>query len=418
MKVLIVLAAFLAVAFAGITFPNITQNYGYINANSQYGVNLFYWEFDSLDKPDTDPLVVWLTGGPGCSSEMALFFENGPYTVNDDLTLTFNPYTWNSHANLLYVDQPGGTGYSTVQDSNGYVQNEDQVAADFYTFLVGFFKKYPKFVGRDFYITGESYAGHYIPAISAYIVDMNKKSSFKINLKAVAIGNGLVDPLIQDNSYASYMLANNLIDKSTASQMDQQYVQCQQDIEAGDYSDAFQDCGEIMQMGLQVAGNINVYDIRKQCDGPLCYDFDNIVNYLAQPSVTNKLGVTGVEWTTCNQNVYQYLINDFEADYRFDLPKLLANGVRVLIYNGNYDLICNYFGSADMINSMQWSGQQAFLNAKNTTWNYNGQAVGNSRTANGLTFTVVYNAGHMVPHDQPAAALDLLTRFIKNKPFN
>lgn len=60
---------------------------------SQYGVNLFYWEFDSLDKPATDPLVVWLTGGPGCSSELALFFENGPYTVNDDMTLTFNPYT-------------------------------------------------------------------------------------------------------------------------------------------------------------------------------------------------------------------------------------------------------------------------------------------------------------------------------------
>jgi serine carboxypeptidase-like clade 4 len=418
MKVLIVFAAFLAVAFAGITFPNITQNYGYINANSQYGVNLFYWEFDSLDKPATDPLVVWLTGGPGCSSEMALFFENGPYTVNDDLTLTFNPYAWNSHANLLYVDQPGGTGYSYVTDPNGYVQNEDQVADDFYTFLVGFFKKYPRFVKSDFYITGESYAGHYIPAIAAKIVDMNKKSSFKINLKAVAIGNGLVDPLVQDKSYPPFMYANGLIDQDTVQQMNQAYVQCQQDIEAGDYSDAFNDCNQILGIGLQAAGNINVYDIRKQCDGPLCYDFSNIENYLAQPSVINKLGVSGVEWTTCNQNVYQYLVNDFEFSYRFDIPKLLANDVRVLIYNGNYDLVCNFYGSAEMINTMQWSGQQAFNSAQNVTWNYNGNAVGNSRTANGLTFVVVYNAGHMVPHDQPAAALDLLTRFIKNKPYN
>jgi cathepsin A (carboxypeptidase C) len=67
---------------------------------------------------------------------------------------------------------------------------------------------------------------------------------------------------------------------------------------------------------------------------------------------------------------------------------------------GNYDLVCNFYGSAEMINTMQWSGQQAFNSAQNVTWNYNGNAVGNSRTANGLTFVVVYNAGHMVPHDQ------------------
>jgi carboxypeptidase C (cathepsin A) len=131
------------------------------------------------------------------------------------------------------------------------------------------------------------------------------------------------------------LYGHGLISKSDMNQIQQQYAQCAQDIEAGDYSDAFNDCGEVLGMGLQAAGNINVYDIRKQCTNPpLCYDFDNIVNYLSQPSVINKLGVSGVSWSTCNSDVYQYLVNDFEFSYRFDIPKLLANGVRVLVYNG------------------------------------------------------------------------------------
>lgn len=145
------------------------------------------------------------------------------------------------------------------------------------------------------------------------------------------------------------MYANGLIDQDTVQQMNQAYAQCQQDIEAGDYSDAFNDCNEVLGIGLQAAGNINVYDIRKQCDGPLCYNFDNIVNYLAQPSVINKLGVSGVSWSTCNSDVYQYLVNDFEYSYRSDIPKLLANGVRVLIYNGKLIILNNIINIFEII---------------------------------------------------------------------
>jgi len=73
---------------------------------------MFYIYFESRNEASTDPLVLWLTGGPGCASEVALFFENGPYKINDDLTLEGNPETWNTFANLLYVDNPIGTGFS------------------------------------------------------------------------------------------------------------------------------------------------------------------------------------------------------------------------------------------------------------------------------------------------------------------
>jgi len=73
-------------------------------------------------------LVLWLTGGPGCASEVALFFENGPYTINDDLTLKQNPYSWNRVSNLLYVDQPVGTGFSKAAKITHYDTNEEAIA--------------------------------------------------------------------------------------------------------------------------------------------------------------------------------------------------------------------------------------------------------------------------------------------------
>lgn len=134
------------------------------------GDDMFYWLWESRNRPTEDPIVLWLTGGPGCSSELALFYENGPFTINDDMSLKRNPYSWNEEANLLFVDQPLGTGFSRTNHSSHYATNEDMVAKTFYKFLVTFMEKHPSLKGREFYITGESYAGHYIPAITAYIV--------------------------------------------------------------------------------------------------------------------------------------------------------------------------------------------------------------------------------------------------------
>lgn len=93
--------------------------------------DIFYWQFDSRSNPSTDPLVIWLNGGPGCSSLTGLFAENGPFTVQDDLTLLSNPYSWNNSTNLVFVDQPVGTGFSRV-GFNEFTHNETQVANDFW----------------------------------------------------------------------------------------------------------------------------------------------------------------------------------------------------------------------------------------------------------------------------------------------
>jgi len=413
MKLVALIVACLALGAVAqrITFPQGPQQYGYLEANSQYGVNLFYWLFESKVNASTAPLVLWLTGGPGCSSELALFFENGPYTVNKDLTLKANPYGWNNFANLLYVDQPGGTGFSYVTNSHGYVTDETQVAGDFFTFLTAFFNKYPQYVNSPFYITGESYGGHYVPAIASYILTKGG-----VNLKGIAIGNGWTDPLIQAASYGPYLYANGLISSGVMNQAQQQYASCAQDINSGNFDSAFYSCGQIEQIVLGAAGNINVYDIRKQCDGALCYNFDSIVSWINQKAVRSKLGVGDRTWQTCSNGVYQYLIDDFERGYLNLIPTILSK-IRVIFYNGEYDFVCNHFGAYAMLNQMQWPGQSGFLSAANTTYTVGGQPAGSVRQYLNLVYLRVANAGHMVPHDSPAAALDILRRLVNGTPF-
>ena len=105
-------AAFNKPQAAGLCDPGVKQYSGYIDLSTG-AKHLFYWAFESRNDPATDPVILWMTGGPGCSSEVALFGENGPCSVtpsgNDTLT---NPYSWNSKASVIYIDQPAGTGFS------------------------------------------------------------------------------------------------------------------------------------------------------------------------------------------------------------------------------------------------------------------------------------------------------------------
>jgi cathepsin A (carboxypeptidase C) len=151
---------------------------------------MFYWLFMSRNNIASDPLVIWLTGGPGCSSEVAIFAENGPFSIKEDLSLLRNDYSWNTRANVLYVDQPVGTGFSKASITD-FTRSEDMIAKDFGVFFKGFLDKHPEFKGRELFITGESYAGHYIPAISAYL---HKLQDTSINLVGFGIGNGWTSP--------------------------------------------------------------------------------------------------------------------------------------------------------------------------------------------------------------------------------
>jgi cathepsin A (carboxypeptidase C) len=415
MKALLISIFLISSLFAADIFLNEDHHPGFITVTEQ-GDDLFYWLFKSRNDKANDPLVFWLTGGPGCSSVLAVFTENGPFHVGNDLNLTKNVFSWNEEANVVFVDQPVGTGYSkgSVLD---YATSEDVISSDFYVFLKGFLNTYPEYRSRPMFITGESYAGHYIPAIASYIHQQNNSD---VNLVGVAIGNGWVDPYLQYPAYNTFALENNLIGKVQYYLLEAAFTACQGLIDTGIWLVAMEECQLAVTtiLGIPLAPRFNVYDIRKKCDyPPLCYDFSPVENFLKRADVIESLGVQGRSWESCNMAVHTALLGDWVNDLSNKVTYLLNNHVNVLVYSGNKDFICNWRGGEAWTNGLEWPHAEEFRNASYVDWKQGNATFGQMKVAENLVFLKVYDAGHMVPMDQPEAALDMLNRFIKTWAF-
>ncbi|KAG4970980.1 hypothetical protein JHK84_037075 [Glycine max] len=185
------------------------QHYaGYVTVNETNGRALFYWFYEAITQPKEKPLVLWLNGGPGCSSVgYGATQEIGPFLVDTDgQGLKFNNFSWNKEANMLFLESPVGVGFSYSNTSSDYDQLGDELtdlaltssiallllfvtANDAYSFLHNWFQKFPSYRGRTFYIAGESYAGKYVPELAELIHDRNKDPSLYIDLKGILLGN-------------------------------------------------------------------------------------------------------------------------------------------------------------------------------------------------------------------------------------
>ncbi|POM72879.1 Serine carboxypeptidase, partial [Phytophthora palmivora] len=163
---------------------------GYITLSNNVDDHLFYWFFESRKAPATDPLVLWMTGGgSGCSSLAALLTENGPCRINPDATTALNPHSWTAEANVIWLDQPTNVGFS--YGSNSDIQfNVKTIQENVYWFLQGFLDKHPEFEGR-----APLLAAHYIWAENQIVSKAN--ATIRISLQGIAIGNGLVNPIVQ-----------------------------------------------------------------------------------------------------------------------------------------------------------------------------------------------------------------------------
>ncbi|KAI8904851.1 Alpha/Beta hydrolase protein [Gorgonomyces haynaldii] len=411
--------------------PSVKQVSGYLDVDDDK--HFYFWFFESRSQPKTDPLALWLNGGPGCSSLTGLLMELGPCRVDKGgQNTTVNPHSWNSKANIIFLDQPVNVGFSYSEGSK--VSNSDQAAQDVYAFLQLFLSTYPKYSKLPFTVSGESYAGHYIPAIGHEISEQNSNirksnphSLSHINLYSLAIGNGLTDPKVQYEFYPDMACDTKygpILPESTCEEMRGKYPTCSALIDACyQWKTAFSCvpgsfyCNSAMIQPFQSTG-LNIYDIRKKCDSsnPLCYDILNdIETYLNIPEIQEQLGVD-VQYEGCKKDVNMnfLLAGDWMHPYVEYIAPLLEEGVKVLIYAGDADYICNWIGNKAWVLALEWSGQDDFNNAKDVEWvsEKTGKPAGEFRMAGNLAFLRVFEAGHMVPYDQPEHSNEFFNTWI------
>lgn len=378
------------------------------------GSDMFYWHFPARENPETAPLVLWLTGGPGCSSELAIFYENGPFKLtqeSSDTTLIHNKYSWNTRANMIYIDSPIGTGFSKAAHEWDLNIFERQVAKNITELLVKFIQKHPEFTKRDFYITGESYAGKYIPFLGKYLDDMKNDENVKkyINLKGVAIGNGFVYPINQYDSYVSFPYNNGLINDAQKQEIQVAMEKCKKISEAGILFADSTVCENAMAIINKYVDRFNVYDIRKKCVGQgLCYNFDSITELFKKPEVIADLGIQDrLPYEMCSDGPNTALIVDYNTDASIGVAQLLNNNYKVYVYSGDKDYSCNWEGGLSWVTKMSWKHQNEFNKIELTKCDY-----GSCKEFANLKFIKVADSGHMVPMDQPENALKMLDEIL------
>ncbi|XP_073155993.1 serine carboxypeptidase-like isoform X2 [Henckelia pumila] len=403
------------------SISDLGHHAGYYRIKHSKAARMFYFFFESRNS-SKDPVVVWLTGGPGCGSEIALFYENGPFKITKNLSLTWNKFGWDKVSNIIYVDQPTGTGFSYSSADADIRENEEGVSNDLYDFLQEFFKGHPKFAGNDFYITGESYAGHYIPALASRINKGNKdKEGIHINLKGMAIGNGLTNPEIQYQAYTDFALKMKLLTQDEYDSLKPDVLQCAKAAklcgpDGGPKCYQAQElCNDIFFNITFTNDGINHYDIRKKCKGRMCYDFSNLERFLRLEPVKIALGVGDIEFVSCSITVYYAMLGDWMRNLEVGIPALLEDGIKLLVYAGEYDLICNWLGNSNWLDAMKWSGQKKYLAASTAPFTVDGAEAGLQKGYGPLAFLKVHNAGHMVPMDQPKNSLEMITRWMKGQ---
>ncbi|CAI5760457.1 unnamed protein product [Candida verbasci] len=398
---------------------SVKQYSGYLDVENE-DKHFFYWFFESRNDPKNDPVILWLNGGPGCSSLTGLFFELGPSSIGEDLKPVYNPFSWNNNASVIFLDQPINVGYSYSSQS---VSNTVAAGKDVYAFLELFFKQFPEYSKLDFHIAGESYAGHYIPVFASEILTHPERS---FNLTSVLIGNGLTDPLTQYEYYQPMACGKggepSVLDEDECQAMADSIPRCQSLIQSCYDSESVWSCVPATvycnnaQMGPYQRTGRNVYDIRTMCEGnSLCYKgLEYITDYLNKPEVLKAVGAEVDNYDSCNFDINRNFMfaGDWMKPYFKNVIDLLEQDLPVLIYAGDKDFICNWLGNQGWTDRLEWSGSKGFSKAPIRKWTLDDKHVGDVKNYKHFTFLRAFGGGHMLPFNQPLASLDMLNRWI------
>lgn len=402
---------------------NFQQYSGYINVDQSTGKSLFYYFVEASADAAKKPLVLWLNGGPGCSSfGIGALQEIGPFRVDTDgKTLCRNKYAWNTAANVLFLESPVGVGFSYAVKAEVYdTMGDNMTAQDSYAFLLKWLDRFPEYKGRDLFVVGESYAGHYVPELAVTILANNKHpNTTLIMLKGIAIGNGILELAAERTVLYEYLWQHAFISDSAHAVIAQS---CRNSDDPSPVCQAARDSayGQI--------GNIDVYNIyssschdkKVKPSGSKCTDLADpcaqyfVEAYLNQPQVQKAIHAnTGLKypWTRCRT----YNLNHFGDSPKTMLPHikaLISSGISIWIFSGDLDAMVPVTATKQSVEKLGLG-----VAADWRPWSADGKDVAGYVIAyKGLVFATVRGSGHMVPIDQPERGLVLFSSFLSGQP--
>ncbi|GAB4831266.1 Serine carboxypeptidase-like 31 [Ancistrocladus abbreviatus] len=411
---------------------------GYVTVDESNGRALFYWFYEASIQPDDKPLVLWLNGGPGCSSVgYGATQEIGPFIVDTNgQGIKYNSYAWNREANMLFLESPIGVGFSYSNTSKDYDNVGDNFTAnDAHAFLQKWFLKFPSYGKRTFYIAGESYAGKYVPELAELIQDKNKDPSLYIDLKGILVGNpetsdpddwrGLVDyawshAVVSDETHKIIketcdFNSNNTWGNADCSQAVEEVLRQYKEIDI--YSLYTSVCMSSTSTMAEDGSTTEVmlkrsFKMMPRIMGGYdpCLD-DYAKSFYNRPDVQKALHVSdGVQlknWSICNSTIF----NNWSDSKPSVLPiyqKLIAAGLRIWVYSGDTD------GRVPVL-STRYSLTSLGLPITKTwrPWYHDKQVSGWYQEYTGLTFATFRGAGHAVPIFKPSNSLALFSSFLQ-----
>lgn len=390
-------------------FLNTTSYSGLFTVNRTYNKNLFGWFFPS--KNLSDPVMLWLQGGPGLSSMFGLFAEMGPFKIENG-TLIPRETSWTNTHSILYIDNPVGTGYS-FSEAQGLAHDEDQIGEELYEALRQFFLLFPEVRKNDFYVAGESYAGKYVPVVSHTVFKKNENlpDALKINLKGVIIGNGWLDPVNQMD-IGEYAFQLGLVDVNAKKKMDESRDQAIVLLRQGKCVESTLVQRNISKVLKNVSGYENMYNYLN----PGKQEVESIMtNFVQKTEVKSAIHVGDLPFNS-DEPVDTALLCDVMISVADKLIDLLSN-FRVLIYSGQLDLAVPYPTTVNYLLNLKFDSAEEYRLANRDIWYRGGEIAGYVKRAGNLTEVMVFKAGHLVPADQPVVAYELINAFTRNEDF-
>ncbi|CAL4939774.1 unnamed protein product [Urochloa decumbens] len=404
--------------------PDGSELWGYVEVRP--GAHLFWWYYKSPQRTSTPakpwPTVLWLQGGPGASGVgFGNFQELGPLDVN----LQPRNSTWLQKADLIFVDNPVGVGYSYVENDTLLVTTDWQQAADATTLLKALVKEVPTLQSSPLYLVAESYGGKYAATLGASVARAVRAGELNITLGGLALGDSWVSPedftvgerawhartshrlssvhkivlLLFDNykyvsfgvqlSYTPLLLSVSRLDDNAGDKANKMAETVKEQIAAGNFTDAEGSWNDLLLFIGARSGGVDVYNF---LDGSLDDSSSantptgssastvkamtkysrylsgnesgsNTLNGIMNGVIKEKLKIIpkDLEWEGENQAVYDALINDIMKPRIDEIDELLSYGVSVTVYNGQLDIICSTIGAEAWVQKLKWDGIKTFL---------------------------------------------------------